>query len=66
MASVIFSGTVLGQVTRVVDLGAGTNPRLVVELQLPPDAMGGRGWGMLDPIPRTVFEALLIAAHVVV
>lgn len=65
MANVIFSGPVLNQTLRVVDHGAGTDPRIVVEVQQPPDAMGGRGWSKLDPIPRDTLQALLIAAHVI-
>jgi hypothetical protein len=65
MASVIFSGMVLQQQTRVVDLGAGATPRILVELQQPIDGMGGHGWTSLDPIPRAVLEALLLAAHVI-
>lgn len=65
MAVVIFNQLVLGTTTRVVDLGAGTNPRLVVEIQQFADAMGGRGWSALDPVPRAVFEALLVQSGVV-
>jgi hypothetical protein len=65
MATVLFSGPVLQQVTRVVDIGAGANPRIVVELQQPVDAMGGHGWTQLDPIPRVTLEALLLAAHLI-
>lgn len=65
MAAVIFMQTVLGTPTRVVDLGTGLTPRLIVEIQGGADAMGGRGWSGMDPIPRAVFEALLIQAGVV-
>jgi hypothetical protein len=65
MASVIFSGVVLGGTMRVVDLGAGAVPRVVVEQQQSADAMGGHGWGPVDPIPRATLEALLLAAHVI-
>jgi hypothetical protein len=65
VANVIFQGQVLGQLMRVVDLGAGLTPRLIVESQQPPDAMGGHGWAPNDPITRATFEALLIAAHIV-
>lgn len=65
MAAVIWTGPV-GQVTwRVVDNGAGTNPRLIVEQQQPPDAMGGHGWVAFQTIDRAVFEGMLIAAGVV-
>jgi hypothetical protein len=65
MAVVIFSGPV-GQATmRVVDMGAGLTPRIIVEQQQIPDAMGTRGWSSMDPIPRATLEALLIAAHVI-
>lgn len=65
MAAIIFTGAVLNQTLRVVDIGVGSHPRLVVESQQLPDAMGARGWVMVDPIPQPMFEALLIASHVV-
>lgn len=66
MAAIIFSGVILGQTLRVVDRGAATNPRLVVESRQADDAMGVPRWAGVDPITREVFEGLLIAAHVVV
>jgi hypothetical protein len=65
MATVIFSGLVQTNTLRVVDMGVGTTPRIIVEQRQPPDAMGGFGWSPLDPIPRATLEALLIAAHVI-
>ncbi len=65
MANVIFSGPVGGQTMRVVDMGAGQLPRVVVELMQPADAMGARGWAPLDPIPGLTLGALLLAAHVI-
>jgi hypothetical protein len=65
MAIVIFTGPVGGQTMRVVDMGAGQLPRVVVELQQPADAMGGHGWAPLDPIPALTLGALLLAAHVI-
>lgn len=65
MAAVIFQGEVLDQLVRVVDGGSGTVPRIVVEIQQSPDAMGGRGWSNLDPIPRETLEQLLIASGVI-
>jgi hypothetical protein len=65
MAVVIFSGAVSGQTMRVVDMGAGQTPRVVVEVQMVADAMGGRGWGPVDPIPGATLGALLLAAHVI-
>ena len=65
MANVIFSGAVGGQTMRVVDMGTGQLPRVVVELQQTADAMGGRGWAPLDPIPALTLGALLLAAHVI-
>lgn len=65
MATVIFSGVVLTNTLRVVDEGAGANPRIIVEQQQPADAMGSRGWSPMDPIPRATLEALLLAAHVI-
>lgn len=65
MATVLFSGPVTGNTLRVVDLGAGTTPRIVVEVRLPADAMGGLGWSPFDPIPRATLEALLLAAGVI-
>jgi hypothetical protein len=61
MATILFSGLVANATTRVVDKGAGVEPRLFVELQQPPDAMGTQGWSSLDPIPRATLEALLLA-----
>jgi hypothetical protein len=65
MAAVIFNGVVLANTMRVVDMGAGQNPRVIVEIRQPADAMGGQGWAGLDPIPRATLEALLLAAHVI-
>lgn len=65
MAVVLFSGPVLTQTLRVIDLGAGQVPRILVEQQQPADAMGGHGWAPMDPIPRPTLEALLLAAHVI-
>jgi hypothetical protein len=65
MAAVLWSGAIDTSTYRVVDLGAGQNPRLVVEVQSPPDAMGARGWSPFDPIPRPVFEQLLVKSGVV-
>ena len=65
MATIIFQGTVLNQVTRVVDMGSGVVPRVYVELAQPPDHMGGVGWSVLDPIPGATLGALLLAAHVI-
>jgi hypothetical protein len=58
-------GVVDANTYRVVDLGAPAVPRLLVEIQQTPDAMGARGWSRFDPIPTTVFSAMLIAAGVV-
>jgi hypothetical protein len=65
VASVIFSGPVQNATLRVVDLGVGQTPRVVVESQQPADAMGGRGWTVLDPIPGATLGALLLAAGVI-
>jgi hypothetical protein len=65
VAVVLWSGQIDASTYRVVDLGAGGNPRLIVEVQGPPDAMGGRGWAPFDPIPRPVFEQLLVKSGVV-
>jgi hypothetical protein len=65
MATIIFQGTVNQNVTRVVDLGAGMVPRVVVEIAQPPDHMGGIGWSTLDPIPGATLGMLLLAAHVI-
>lgn len=65
MAVVLWSGAIDAATYRVVDLGAGQTPRLVVEIQGQADAMGGRGWQAFDPIPRPVFEQLLIRSGVV-
>jgi hypothetical protein len=65
MAIVLWTGPIDNATYRVVDLGAGVNPRLVVEVQGPTDAMGGKGWAPFDPIPRPVFEQLLVKSGVV-
>jgi BMFP domain-containing protein YqiC len=65
MANVIWQGTIQGTQHRVVDQGAGAAERLITEVQGAPDAMGGRGWNRLDPIPRAVFESMLVQSGVV-
>jgi hypothetical protein len=65
LAQVLFAGPVLANTLRVVDLGAGATPRVVVEQQQPADALGSHGWAPLDPIPRATLEGLLLAAHVI-
>lgn len=65
MAVVLFTGVIVGQTMRVVDRGAGLNPRLIVELKQPDDAMGAARWAAVDPITRVQFEALLLASGVV-
>jgi len=65
MASVIWTGAIEGNNFRVLDLGVAVNPRLEVEIQLQPDGMGARGWSRFDPIPTSVFSAMLVAAGVV-
>lgn len=62
---VIWQGAVLGENYRVIDTGGLIPPRLVVEVQLRADALGGRGWTQYEPIPTLVFSAMLIAAGVV-
>jgi hypothetical protein len=65
MATVLWTGQIAEGGFRVVDMGAGQTPRLIVEQQSPADAMGGHGWNRFEPIPRDVFEGILIAAGVV-
>lgn len=65
MASIIWSGVVANSTLRVIDLGVGNAPRLVVESQQPADAMGTHGWSRFDPIPGVVFEGILLAAGVI-
>lgn len=62
---VIWTGPVDGMAMRVVDLGPAAAERLIVEIEQPPDAMGSRGWARMDPIPRRVFERMLVQAGVV-
>jgi hypothetical protein len=62
---VAWTGDVDGSTYRVVDAGPGLDPRLKVEVRGSADAMGARGWQPFEPIPRRVFEQMLIAAHVV-
>jgi len=66
VASIIWSGTIDAQLFRVVDAGAGNSPRLTVELQATPDAMGVPRWQAYDPLPIAVFEGILLSAGVVV
>lgn len=65
MAQVIWTGDVQGATVRVVDAGAGSAERLIIEVRGSADAMGGRGWTRQDLITRAQFEALLIGAGVV-
>ena len=65
MALIAWSGAIKGQAHRVIDMGANAVERLIVEVQSQPDAMGGRGWQRLDPIPRDIFEAMLLQSGVV-
>jgi repressor of nif and glnA expression len=66
MAVIIFGPQVLlGRVVRVVDRGSGQTPRLQVEQQEAPDAMGGRGWVGLSTIDQATFDALMLAAGVI-
>lgn len=65
MAVVIFSGLVGQQTLRVVDMGTGVAPRIIVEQRQSADAMGGFGWSIMDPIPRATLEQLLLASHVI-
>lgn len=65
MATVIFQGTVLNQVMRVIDMGSPMVPRVFVEVAQQPDHMGTIGWSTLDPIPGATLGALLLAAHVI-
>jgi hypothetical protein len=46
-------------------MGVGTSPRIIVEMQQQPDAMGSRGWSSRDSISQRTLEALLLAAHVI-
>jgi hypothetical protein len=62
---VAWTGVIDNETYRVVDNGIGADPRLVVELRQQADAMGARGWSRFEPIPRRVFEQMLIAAKVV-
>jgi hypothetical protein len=62
---VVWNGNIEDNTYRVVDLGPQSTERLVVEMRAGPDAMGGRGWQRFEPIPRNVFEQMLIAARVV-
>ena len=65
MAVIKWTGVIEGQTFRVVDLGVASSPRVQVEIRLQPDMMGGMGWGRFDPIPTSVFSAMLVAAGVV-
>lgn len=65
MATVIWSGLVDGATVRVVDQGTLAPERLIVEVQAPADAMGGRGWTRQDLITRSTLQGLLIASGVV-
>jgi hypothetical protein len=66
MAVVIFGPALVNaRETRVVDRGSGMTPRLVVEIQAPPDAMGGIGWGALGGMDSATFDALMLAAGII-
>jgi hypothetical protein len=65
MPTIIFSGPVLGQTVRVVDFGTGQTPRLALESQNPPDAMGSMGWSKMFTLTVDQLAALLLAAHVI-
>lgn len=62
---VVWTGQIDTETYRVVDLGVGAPERLIVEIRGSADAMGNRGWQRFEPIPRHVFEAMLIAARVI-
>lgn len=64
-AAVIFQGLVNATTVRVVDKGVGITPRLTVEAQLPPDAMGAQGWGAQAFLDMATFSQLMLAAGVV-
>lgn len=63
---VIWLGTIDNLDYRVVDRGPNQNPRLTIEIQGLPDAMGARGWSRQDPISVRVFEQMLVQAGIVV
>jgi len=65
MPRIIWTGEIDGQTYRVIDLGPNLIPRLEVEIQQGPDAMGARGWSRFDPIPTTVFSRMLLDSGVV-
>ena len=60
--TIAWQGTVPSGTYRVVDLGAGQDPRVVIERQQPADALGGVGWQRvnlpLDDVLEAVFAAL--------
>lgn len=61
----IWTGVIDDVTYRVVDFGAAAVDRLHVEQLGSPDRLGAARWTDLDPIPRRVFERMLIAARVV-
>lgn len=56
---IIWTGVVAAATYRLVDLGAPASPRLVLELESPPDAMGGVGWSRINLPLADVLEAAL-------
>jgi hypothetical protein len=62
---IAWTGLIDDNTYRVVDTGPGAPERLIVEMRGSPDAMGAPHWSRFEPIPRRVFEQMLIAARVI-
>jgi len=57
---VLWMGEISGFTYRLVDMGAGAEPRVLLEQQQPPDAMGGTGWARIDvPLANVLTTAFL-------
>lgn len=57
---VLWSDNVDSQNWRLVDLGPGNTPRFLIEQQMPPDALGSRGWqGVGLPFANVLERAFL-------
>jgi hypothetical protein len=54
-------GVVAETTYRLVDLGAGATPRLILEQQQPPDSMGGVGWARISLPLADVLETAFLA-----
>jgi len=57
---VVWMDQVAGATWRLVDMGASAQPRMVLEQQQPPDAMGGVGWSRISVPLADVLETAFL------